>query len=73
MICLLIFFTFRLYKSLEDYDVLRGIFCNLEGTQDITHKALEAEERGNYREALDLYKKVFYRQMLQTIEIVFRP
>ena len=49
----------RLYKSLEDYDVLRGIFTNLDDTKDVTRKALEAEERGDYLTALNLYKKVY--------------
>ncbi|XP_019852740.1 PREDICTED: DNA-dependent protein kinase catalytic subunit [Amphimedon queenslandica] len=47
----------RLYKSLEDYDVLHGIFTNLDDTKDVTRKALEAEERGDYLTALNLYKK----------------
>lgn len=50
--------SLRLYKSLEDYDVLRGIFSNLEGTKKDTRRALEAEERGDYLTSLNLYKKV---------------
>ena len=50
-----------MYKSVGDYDILRGIFSNLEGTQEITRKALEAEERGDYLEALGLYKEVCVR------------
>ena len=53
-----LFFYYRLYKSLEDYDVLHGIFTNLDGTKDVTRKALESEERGDYLTALSLYKKV---------------
>ena len=49
---------FRLYKSLEEYDVLHGIFTNLEDTHTITHKALLAEERNDYVTASQLYKEV---------------
>ena len=48
----------RLYKSLEEHDVLHGIFTNLEGAKPLTHKALQAEERGDYVEACQLYKEV---------------
>ena len=49
---------FRLYRSLGDYDVLRGIFTGHIGTQPITQKALEAEARGDYALALKLYNEV---------------
>jgi len=49
---------FRLYRSLGDYDVLRGIFTGHIGTQPITQKALEAEARGDYSVALKLYNEV---------------
>ena len=49
---------FRLYRSLGDYDVLRGIFTGHIGTQPITQKALEAEARGDYSLALKLYNEV---------------
>ena len=48
----------RLYRSLGDYDVLRGIFTEHIGTQSITQKALEAEARGDYSLALKLYNEV---------------
>lgn len=48
----------RLYRSLGDYDVLRGIFTEHIGTQPITQKALEAEARGDYSLALKLYNEV---------------
>ncbi len=49
----------RLYKSLGDYDVLRGIFKSTHvGTKGNTREALEAEERADYMEALRLYKEV---------------
>ena len=49
---------FRLYKSVEDFDVLRGIFSSRLGTQDITARAIEAEMRADYHAALKLYSKV---------------
>lgn len=52
---------FRLYRSLGDYDVLRGIFTSQIGTQEITQQALEAEARGDYAQALKLYNEVFFR------------
>ena len=52
------YYMYRLYKSLGDYDTLRGVFGNLEGTKDITCRALEAEERGDYQHALKMYKEV---------------
>jgi DNA-dependent protein kinase catalytic subunit len=47
----------RLYKSLGEYDVLRGIFSGHVGAKKITKDALEAEERSDYKKALDLYKE----------------
>ena len=53
-----VFHTYcRLYKSLGDYDTLRGIFSSQVGVKAITKKALAAEERTDYVEALGLYKK----------------
>lgn len=52
------FLLSRLYRSLGDYDVLRGIFTGHIGTQPITQKALEAEARGDYSLALKLYNEV---------------
>ena len=46
----------RLYKSLGDFDVLHGIFSSHVGTKAITKDALEAEERGDYAEAVRQYK-----------------
>ena len=48
----------RLYKSLGDFDSLCGIFSSQIGTKAITSDALEAEERGDYQRALQLYKEV---------------
>ncbi|XP_015748747.1 PREDICTED: DNA-dependent protein kinase catalytic subunit-like [Acropora digitifera] len=47
----------RLYRSLGDYDVLRGIFTGHIGTKPITQKALEAEARGDFSQALKLYNE----------------
>ncbi|CAB4027386.1 DNA-dependent kinase catalytic subunit, partial [Paramuricea clavata] len=47
----------KLYKSIEDFDVLRGIFSSQIGTQAITRQALEAEGRGDYTKALKLYSQ----------------
>ena len=48
---------YRLYKSLGDYDTLRGIFSSQVGVKAITQEALAAEERADYAEALRLYKE----------------
>ena len=50
--------THRLYKSLGDFDSLRGIFSSQIGTKSITKEAMDAEERGDYLEAVHLYKQV---------------
>ncbi|XP_069813698.1 DNA-dependent protein kinase catalytic subunit isoform X2 [Dendropsophus ebraccatus] len=47
----------RLYRSINDYDVLRGIFSNKIGTKSITQMALNAEARSDYGEAAKLYDK----------------
>ena len=48
----------RLYKTVEDYDVLLGIFSGKLGTQPITQKAIEAEARADYSTARKLYEEV---------------
>lgn len=48
----------RLYRSVGDYDVLRGIFSGKIGTKEITHNALLAEAKSDYAEAAKLYDKV---------------
>lgn len=50
--------SLRLYRSVGDYDVLRGIFSNKIGTKNITQLALNAEARSDYGEAAKLYDKV---------------
>ncbi|XP_022778667.1 DNA-dependent protein kinase catalytic subunit-like isoform X5 [Stylophora pistillata] len=47
----------KLYRSVGDYDVLRGIFTGHIGTKDITREAMEAEARGDYSQALKLYNE----------------
>uniref|UniRef100_A0A670Y1A7 DNA-dependent protein kinase catalytic subunit n=1 Tax=Pseudonaja textilis TaxID=8673 RepID=A0A670Y1A7_PSETE len=47
----------RLYRSVGDYDVLRGIFSGKIGTNEITHNALLAEAKSDYAEAAKLYDK----------------
>ncbi|XP_064600499.1 DNA-dependent protein kinase catalytic subunit-like [Liolophura sinensis] len=45
----------RLYKSVDEYDVLRGIFSGKVNTKEVTHRALESEARGDYAQAYKLY------------------
>lgn len=52
----------RLYRSLGDYDVLRGIFSGKIGTKEITRKALLAEARSDYAEATKCYDEVKWQQ-----------
>ncbi|KAJ8369167.1 hypothetical protein SKAU_G00091950 [Synaphobranchus kaupii] len=46
-----------LYKSLGDYDVVRGIFSGKIGTKPITNRALQAEAKSDYAEAVKLYNE----------------
>lgn len=48
----------RLYRSLEDYDVVRGIFGGKVGTKSITCDALQAEANNDFAEAVKLYNEV---------------
>uniref|UniRef100_A0A8C8B914 DNA-dependent protein kinase catalytic subunit n=1 Tax=Otus sunia TaxID=257818 RepID=A0A8C8B914_9STRI len=50
----------KLYRSLGDYDVLRGIFSGKIGTKEITQKALLAEARSDYAEAAKYYDEETY-------------
>lgn len=53
------FFLFwRLYRSIGEYDVLRGIFGSELGTKQDTRNALLAEARSDYSEAAKLYNEV---------------
>ena len=55
---LFMFLLFRLYRSLEDYDVVRGIFGGKVGTKSITCAALQAEASTDFAEAVTLYNEV---------------
>ncbi|ESO96748.1 hypothetical protein LOTGIDRAFT_143667, partial [Lottia gigantea] len=45
----------RLYKSVENYDVLHGIFSGKIDTKPITQEAMMAESKGDYQTANKLY------------------
>ncbi|KAM4534321.1 DNA-dependent protein kinase catalytic subunit isoform 1-T1 [Odontesthes bonariensis] len=47
----------RLYRSLEDYDVVRGIFGGKVGTKSLTCAALQAEANTDFAEAVKLYNE----------------
>uniref|UniRef100_A0A3Q2XVH6 DNA-dependent protein kinase catalytic subunit n=1 Tax=Hippocampus comes TaxID=109280 RepID=A0A3Q2XVH6_HIPCM len=47
----------RLYRDLEDYDVVRGIFAGKVGTMPITSAALRAEASTDFAEAAKLYNE----------------
>ncbi|XP_054478556.1 DNA-dependent protein kinase catalytic subunit [Anoplopoma fimbria] len=47
----------RLYRSLEDYDVVRGIFGGKVGTKSISCAALQAEANNDFAEAVKLYNE----------------
>uniref|UniRef100_A0A8B9LWJ5 DNA-dependent protein kinase catalytic subunit n=1 Tax=Astyanax mexicanus TaxID=7994 RepID=A0A8B9LWJ5_ASTMX len=47
----------KLYRSLGDYDVVRGIFGGKIGTKPITCSALQAEAKSDYAEAVKLYNE----------------
>uniref|UniRef100_A0A8D0GIE8 DNA-dependent protein kinase catalytic subunit n=1 Tax=Sphenodon punctatus TaxID=8508 RepID=A0A8D0GIE8_SPHPU len=52
----------KLYRSIGDYDVLRGIFSGKIGTKEITQNALLAESRGDYAEAAKQYDEALSQQ-----------
>uniref|UniRef100_A0A8C3EGH3 DNA-dependent protein kinase catalytic subunit n=1 Tax=Corvus moneduloides TaxID=1196302 RepID=A0A8C3EGH3_CORMO len=52
----------KLYRSLGDYDALRGIFSGKIGTKEITQKALLAEARNDYAEAAQYYDKALSQE-----------
>ncbi|XP_035175280.1 DNA-dependent protein kinase catalytic subunit [Oxyura jamaicensis] len=52
----------KLYRSLGDYDVLRGIFSGKIGTKEITRKALLAEARSDYAEAAKHYDEALSKE-----------
>ncbi|XP_040210104.1 DNA-dependent protein kinase catalytic subunit [Rana temporaria] len=45
----------RLYRSIGDYDVLRGIFSGKIGTKPVTQEALTAEAKSDYATAAKMY------------------
>ncbi|MBN3311515.1 PRKDC kinase, partial [Atractosteus spatula] len=47
----------KLYKSLGDYDVLRGIFSGRIGAKPVTNLALQAEAKNDYSRAVKLYNE----------------
>ncbi|XP_065180580.1 DNA-dependent protein kinase catalytic subunit-like [Sycon ciliatum] len=47
----------RLYKSVGDWDTVRGIFGSEVGTKPLTQKALDAEARGDYHQAHQYYNE----------------
>lgn len=49
---------YRLYRSIGEYDVLRGIFSSEIGTKQFTQNALLEEARGDYSEAAKQYNEV---------------
>ena len=68
LIFALLLFLCRLYRSLGDYDVLRGIFTGHIGTKPITQDALEAEARGDFSQALKLYNEVTVYTRIKSCE-----
>ncbi|GAB5583955.1 DNA-dependent protein kinase catalytic subunit isoform X1 [Prionailurus iriomotensis] len=47
----------KLYRSIGEYDVLRGIFSSEMGTKQITQNAVLAEARSDYSEAAKQYNE----------------
>ncbi|XP_058131499.1 DNA-dependent protein kinase catalytic subunit [Dasypus novemcinctus] len=52
----------KLYRSIGEYDVLRGIFSSEIGTKQFTQNALLAEARGDYSEAAKQYNEALNKQ-----------
>ncbi|KAL4682230.1 hypothetical protein H8959_001785, partial [Pygathrix nigripes] len=52
----------KLYRSIGEYDVLRGIFSSEIGTKQITQNALLAEARSDYSEAAKQYDEAVNKQ-----------
>ncbi|XP_068381983.1 DNA-dependent protein kinase catalytic subunit isoform X2 [Eschrichtius robustus] len=52
----------RLYRSIGEYDTLRGIFSSEIGTKQVTQDALLAEARSDYSEAARLYNEALNKQ-----------
>lgn len=68
--CSFLFSQFsRLYRSLDDYDVVRGIFGGKVGTKSITCDALQAEANTDYAEAVKLYNEVLFSHHKKVLTI----
>uniref|UniRef100_A0A2K6UMZ3 DNA-dependent protein kinase catalytic subunit n=1 Tax=Saimiri boliviensis boliviensis TaxID=39432 RepID=A0A2K6UMZ3_SAIBB len=52
----------KLYRSIGEYDVLRGIFSSEIGTKEISQNALLAEARSDYSEAAKQYDEALNKQ-----------
>lgn len=52
----------KLYRSLGDYDVVRGIFSGKIGTKSVTFTALQAEAKSDYAEAVKLYNEALNKE-----------
>ncbi|XP_054451411.1 DNA-dependent protein kinase catalytic subunit [Pteronotus mesoamericanus] len=52
----------KLYRSIGEYDVLRGIFSSEIGTKQVTQKALLEEARSDYSEAVKQYNEALNKQ-----------
>ncbi|XP_006880480.1 PREDICTED: DNA-dependent protein kinase catalytic subunit-like isoform X2 [Elephantulus edwardii] len=52
----------KLYRSIGEYDVLRGIFSSEIGTKQVTQNALLAEARSDYSEAAKQYNQALNKQ-----------
>lgn len=48
-----------MYRSLNDYDVVNGIFSHTMGQRKENRKALQHEASGYYFDAYELYSQVF--------------
>ncbi|ERE76154.1 DNA-dependent protein kinase catalytic subunit [Cricetulus griseus] len=52
----------KLYRSIGEYDILRGIFSSELGTKQDTRNALLAEARSDYSQAAKLYNEALNKQ-----------
>ncbi|XP_032697092.1 DNA-dependent protein kinase catalytic subunit isoform X6 [Lontra canadensis] len=52
----------KLYRSIGEYDVLRGIFSSEIGTKQVTQSAILAEARSDYSEAAKQYNEALNKQ-----------
>ncbi|KAM5211726.1 DNA-dependent protein kinase catalytic subunit isoform 1-T1 [Hipposideros larvatus] len=53
----------KLYRSIGEYDVLRGIFSSELGTKQATQSALLEEARGDYSEAAKQYNQALNKEV----------